>query len=168
MKGLDVLLDAVERLPPHARIEVHIWGAARTAEAKAYQASLFRNLHGMRQVVFHGEAVSLTPYDDVDLLVVPSVWAETGPFVVLEAHAAGIPVIGSDLGGIAERVIPGRNGLLFPVGDSRKLAEILFELWRDPMQLEQLRPREPMRTVDDVARDTLDTYTSLMSAGATA
>ena len=39
-----------------------------------------------------------------DLLAVPSQWMETGPIVVLEAHAVGTPVLGANLGGIAELV----------------------------------------------------------------
>ncbi len=166
LKGLGVLLDAAERLPPDARVEFHIWGVARTPEARAYRASVFRDLHTLPQVIFHGEADSLTPYDDIDVLAVPSLWVETGPFVLLEAHAAGVPVVGSDLGGIAERVTPGRNGLLFPAGDAQALSEILVELWRDPMQLDQLRPTGRVRTLEDVAKETLTTYTGLMKGRA--
>jgi glycosyltransferase involved in cell wall biosynthesis len=117
-----------------------------------------RNAQGLRNVVFHGEASSMAPYDLVDILAVPSTCYETGPFVVLEAHAAGIPVVGSNLGGIAERVTPGRDGLLFPMGDARALAHILLELWQAPGKLAELRPTGPVRTIADVARETLDTY----------
>ncbi len=122
LKGLDVLLDAAERIPPDARIEFHVWGAARIPAARAYRDEIIRNAQGLRNVVFHGEATSAAPYDMVDILAVPSTCYETGPFVVLEAHAAGIPVVGSNLGGIAERVTAGRDGLLFPMGDARALA----------------------------------------------
>ncbi|MFI5177689.1 MAG: glycosyltransferase, partial [Vicinamibacterales bacterium] len=161
LKGLDVLLDAAERLPADARIEIHIWGTARTPAAEAYRAAILRNAQSIRHVVFHGEADSSAPYDEVDVLAVPSICFETGPFVVLEAHAAGIPVVGSDLGGIAERVSPGRDGLLFPAGDGRALAEILLTLWRDPAELARLRPSTPVRSVADVARETLHTYAAL-------
>jgi glycosyltransferase involved in cell wall biosynthesis len=164
LKGLDVFLDAAERMPSDARIEFHIWGIARTAATQAYREEIVRDLQALPHVIFHGEADSLTPYEDIDVLVVPSLYVETGPFVVLEAHAAGVPVVGSNLGGIAERVVQGRNGLLFPVGDAGALAEILVRLWRDPVQLEQLRPTDPVRTVEDVARDTLDTYTAIAGA----
>ena len=58
-----------------------------------------------------------------DALVVPSVWLETGPLVVLEAFAAGVPVIGSRLGGIAEMVRDGVDGLLFGAGNPEDLAD---------------------------------------------
>jgi len=161
LKGLDVLLDAAERIPAEARIEFHIWGTARTPDAEAYRAAVLRNAQPLRHVIFHGEADSSAPYDEVDVLAVPSICFETGPFVVLEAHAAGIPVVGSDLGGIAERVSPGRDGLLFPAGDGRALAEILLKLWRDPAELVRLRPAAPVRSTSDVARETLEIYAVL-------
>lgn len=161
MKGLDVLMDAAERMPAEARIEFHIWGVARTPEAETYRAALARNAQTLSSVHFRGEADSFGPYEEIDVLAVPSIWAETGPFVVLEAQAAGVPVVGSDLGGIAERVTAGRNGLLFPAGDAQALANILLRLSRDPAELSRLQTPVPVRTVGDVARETLETYTVL-------
>ena len=46
----------------------------------------------------------------------------------LEAMAIGRPVVHSDVGGAAEMIEPGRNGLLFPVGDTRALVEGLAAL----------------------------------------
>ena len=158
LKGLDVLLDAAERIPPDARIEFHLWGAARTPAAQAYRDDVLRTVQKLRAVTFHGEASATDPYDLIDVLAVPSVWYETGPLVVLEAHAAGIPVVGSNLGGIAERVIHGRDGLLLPTGDAKALADTLLGLWQAPGRLAQLRPTGPVRTMVDVARETLETY----------
>lgn len=61
-------------------------------------------------------------FADMDALVVPSTWYENTPFVVLEAFAAGVPVIASDLGGLREVVREGDNGALFPAGDAQGLA----------------------------------------------
>ncbi len=49
--------------------------------------------------------------ETIDVLTVPSRYMETGPIVVQEAQALGIPVMGADLGGIAERVRDGVDGL---------------------------------------------------------
>jgi glycosyltransferase involved in cell wall biosynthesis len=53
---------------------------------------------------------------------VPSLWYENTPFSALEALQVGLPVVGSDLGGIAEIVQHEHNGLLFPAGDAAALA----------------------------------------------
>ena len=55
-------------------------------------------------------------------LVVPSLWFEGFPMVVLEAYASGTPVIASRIGSLAEAVEEGETGLLVPPGDARALA----------------------------------------------
>jgi len=55
-------------------------------------------------------------------LIVPSMWYEMFPMVIAEAFAAGLPVIASRLGGLAEIVEDGRSGLHFTPGDSADLA----------------------------------------------
>jgi len=70
-------------------------------------------------------------------LVVPSVTAKAGdaeglPNVILEAMAAGIPVIGSDSAGIAEAIAHERTGLVVPPGDAPALARALARLAADP------------------------------------
>ncbi|GAB4265078.1 MAG: glycosyltransferase family 4 protein [Deferrisomatales bacterium] len=58
-----------------------------------------------------------------DLFVLPSVDQESCPNVVLEAMGAGLPVVGTDVGGVAELVRHGRHGLVVPPGSPRALAE---------------------------------------------
>ena len=70
-------------------------------------------------------------YSAADLLVIPSL-QENFPFVVLEAMACGVPVVGSDVGGIAEQVRPGVNGFLVPARDPAALREAILRLLKDP------------------------------------
>lgn len=60
-----------------------------------------------------------------DWVVLPSIWWENSPLVLLEARAAGLPVICSGIGGMAEMVEHGVNGLLVPPGDPRALADAM-------------------------------------------
>jgi GT2 family glycosyltransferase len=76
---------------------------------------------------------------DADVLVVPSVWIENAPFIIREAFAAGLPVVASDLGGMAEMVFHDRNGLLFPPGDAGALADQLSRLLHEDGLVERLR-----------------------------
>ena len=71
----------------------------------------------------------LGPRDDVaallrasDVLALPSRAAEACPLAVLEAQAAGIPVVASDVGGVSEIVLEGVTAFLVPPGDPRRLA----------------------------------------------
>jgi glycosyltransferase involved in cell wall biosynthesis len=66
-----------------------------------------------------------------DVVVVPSL-SEGTPLVVLEAMAAGVPVVASAVGGIPEQVRHGCEGLLVPPADSAALAEAIVGLLRDP------------------------------------
>jgi len=63
-----------------------------------------------------------------DVVVVPSLCLETGPFTVLEARWAGAAVAGSDLGGIAEQLVGVSGARTFPPGDPVALASALLQL----------------------------------------
>lgn len=64
-------------------------------------------------------------------LVVPSRWYENQPMVVLEAFACGLPVVGSNLGGIPELIASGANGVLVEPNDPAALATALAPLLDD-------------------------------------
>ncbi len=64
-------------------------------------------------------------------VVVPSLWEENCPMVVLEAGARACPVIASDRGGLTELVNDGEDGLLFPAGDSAALAAAMLQVGLD-------------------------------------
>jgi len=81
-----------------------------------------------------------------DVLVLPS-FAEDVPLVILEAMAAGLPVVASDVGGVREAVVHGMTGLLVPPGDARALAEAIAGLARDP-DLARKMGREGRRRVE--------------------
>jgi glycosyltransferase involved in cell wall biosynthesis len=162
-KGLHVLVQAMRTLPADAGIELHVWGVARTPDARDYRARIERLANGVPAIVLHDEARAEDIYPHIDVLCVPSVYFETGPLVVLEAHAWGVPVVGTNIGGIPERVEEGINGCLVPPNDPDALASTILEL-RDPARLRALQPRHAVRTMADAASDTLRTYEHLLSA----
>lgn len=75
----------------------------------------------------------------IDALVVPSTWHENAPFVVLEARAAGLPVLASRFGGLVEVVRDGVDGELFAPGDADDLAARLQRLVDEPARLQRYR-----------------------------
>jgi glycosyltransferase involved in cell wall biosynthesis len=75
---------------------------------------------------------------DVDWVVVPSVWYENAPLVIQEAFQHGRPVICSDIGGMAEKVTDGVDGLHFRAGDARDLAATLQRAVTSPGLWERL------------------------------
>lgn len=63
---------------------------------------------------------------------------ENSPNSVGEAMCLGVPVVAAKTGGIPSMLEDGREGLLFPKGDSQALAEALIRLWKDPGLIEKL------------------------------
>ncbi len=89
-------------------------------------------------------------YQTSDIFVLPSYPIENQTeglgVVLLEAMTAGVPVIGSDTGGIPDIIEDGVNGLLVPPGDEKMLAEAIKKLIQNPDLAEQFR-REGFKTV---------------------
>ena len=85
---------------------------------------------------------------EIDVLVVPSTWHENAPFVVLEARAAGLPVLASRFGGLTEVVQDEVDGELFEAGDSADLARRLQRLVDEPDRLQRYRAAvQPPKTL---------------------
>ena len=84
----------------------------------------------------------------VDVLAVPTLWYETYSFVISEAFVAGLPVLASRLGPIADRVRDGVDGRLLPPGDVAAWRNALQKLLDAPADLDALRtgvrPPEPL------------------------
>jgi len=70
-------------------------------------------------------------YRSAEACVIPSLWMENCPVTALEALSCGTPLLASNLGGLAEIVRENENGLLFPRGDHRRLAEVVLQLLSD-------------------------------------
>lgn len=139
-KGAKVMLEAMAMLDEDC--EAHLWlhGANLELQSEAFQQE-FASMHEQLRdrVTFRG------PYEhsqlpqlmaDLHWVVVPSIWWENSPLVIQEAFFHGRPVICSDVGGMAEKVSDGVDGIHFRVGDAFSLARAFEraasspELWR--------------------------------------
>ena len=97
----------------------------------------------------------------IDVMCCPSRVVEGGPTVALEAMAAGVPVVGSDIPGISEIVKDRVNGRLVRPGDPGALARVFAELAANPGLVDQWRAAlPPVRTMSDVAADYIGLYTA--------
>lgn len=77
--------------------------------------------------------------ESTDVVVVPSLWYENAPLTITSGHAMGVPVITSAVGGMAEMVQDGVNGLTFTPGNADSLAAALTRIAEDPELVEQFR-----------------------------
>ena len=81
--------------------------------------------------------------EKVDCVVVPSIWWENSPMVIQEAFANGKPVICGGIGGMAEKVRDGVDGLHFEVRNPLDLAETLVRATVEPELLQNLKANVP-------------------------
>ncbi len=169
IKGQAVLIDAIKLLPTQSPIEVTFlgpyWDTTDYGRLCLQKIAGDQRFHPPRKVPHKEMPGELIRFD---VLVVPSLWLETGPLVVLEGFACGLPVLGSRLGGIAELVQDNLNGLLFKPGDAQDLRLAIQKLLDQPEMIENLRNNiGPVRTMGDVAKDTVRMYQELLTANPT-
>jgi glycosyltransferase involved in cell wall biosynthesis len=150
-KGVHVLLDAWARIEPElrGRGELRVYGPK--AHNPGYVLKLERLCEQAGARLLGGLPANEVAHAlrEIDLLVVPSVWYENSPLIILEALATRTPLAVSDIGGMAELVEPGISGFHFPVGDPGELAKILGHLLREPSELTALYPGElPVKSID--------------------
>lgn len=156
-KGIDLLLEAMARLSAEGLLaDPQLWvhGANLEIQKGRFQNRV-RELRDMTSanVTFvgpyaHGDLPALM--GEVDWVVVPSVWWENSPLVIQEAFAHRRPVICSDIGGMAEKVADGVNGIHFRAGDAGSLAGAIRTAIEDPHLWHRLR--EGIPEVYDMAR----------------
>ncbi len=126
-KGQDVFLRALEQLSPDERnnCDILMIGEAGNSADADYQnmlTELLSRCPEVRQMGFLSHEKLLAMYEDVDVLVVPS-WEECLPTVALEAMMMGVACLISDSAGVANYLKDGKDGLIFPCGDSAALAD---------------------------------------------
>ena len=162
-KGIDILIDALRRIPKAPlRLEIY---AIRQAGSDSYASRLQRRAANDRRIAFRAALPPDAVRDAMrrcDIVAVPSRWLETGPLVVLEAFDAGTPVLGARLGGIAELVTDGKDGILAPPERPAAWASAILDLASRPAEVARLRKgiRAP-RTIEAVAGEMAEVYRSL-------
>jgi glycosyltransferase involved in cell wall biosynthesis len=167
LKGTLVLLDAVQLLPlsvrQSIRIEIHGSVQYQTDEFKQKLAKTIKKL---------GDTVKYCgPYFRNDIgpllrengwVIVPSIWWENSPLVIQEAFSFGRPIICSNIGGMAEKVTDGVNGLHFSVGNAAALARRIEDAATTPGLWERLRSGVPVPPrIAEMTDEILVRYASL-------
>ena len=132
-KGIHILLEACRLIPD---TNVVLAGGVEEPLKSMMATLLPPNVHyyigikhgeELRELLFNARAV-----------VVPSLWYENQPFCIMEAFAAGKPVIASDIGGMTELVKHGERGLLVPPGDISALASSMERISGQPEEAKKM------------------------------
>lgn len=151
VKDQRTLLHAVRLVAnAHPEVRLHLVGDGEEREALEQLTDAL----GLRdQVIFHGFTDNVRPFlADADLFVLSSV-SEGIALTLLEAMAASLPVVATDVGGNREVVVPGETGLLVPPGDPAALAEAMAALLADPARAAAMGQAGRTRAEQDFSLD---------------
>jgi glycosyltransferase involved in cell wall biosynthesis len=135
-KGLETLLDAMALvLERHPQVQLAIGGQGPDLEAlraRAQARGVSASVHFLGSVADPGSVLR-----GARLFVHPS-WAESFPYVILEAMSAGLPIVASDVGGVGEAIISGDSGLLVEKAQELALAGAISELLANPQRAQAI------------------------------
>jgi glycosyltransferase involved in cell wall biosynthesis len=172
-KGQHIFLQAAAwtlRRFPKARFEIV---GAPLFDERDYEEeihALARRLGIENSVAFLGFRSDIPQYlAGIDLLVHASITGEPFGQVIIEAMAAGKPVVATNGGGVPEIVEHGESGLLVPMGDAGAMAEAICRILEDPAAAAEMgqRGRQCVAerfTVDHTASKVQSVYDDLLDA----
>ncbi len=167
VKGPHLLLEAWQRLSPEqkAAAELRIIGPDQhDPDYQGVLQELAARAPAELLPALSREEVSATLYS-TDLLVVPSLWFENAPLIILEALAARTPMLVASIGGMAELVEPGASGFHFQTASVEDLARKLAELIDSPGKLDALYSSPPsLPTVRQLHAEIIAIYKQLAVA----
>jgi glycosyltransferase involved in cell wall biosynthesis len=167
-KGGLVAIDAAKRLAQRAGAapSLTLHGSA-DFQTDEFKAELAKATDGVPFIVARGrysrdELPALMA--EIDWVIVPSIWWENAPLIIQEAFQHHRPVICSGIGGMAEAVRDGVDGLLFNVGDPRHLAARMEEALDPDLWMKLVSGIKPPRRMSESADEHLALYNKLCAA----
>ncbi|MCP3373884.1 glycosyltransferase family 4 protein [Bradyrhizobium cajani] len=158
-KGIYNLVRAIAMLPPD-RIRLVIAGHASESQREHIKA-----LAPNARMEFLGFVQPKQFYEQVNVVVVPSVWEDPCPLVIADAQAACKPVLGTPFGGIQEAIMPGLTGWLTSP-DPASIAKSILAILDAPQQILEMSGRLKSGivkwTFDDVVSGYRNVFDQLM------
>ncbi|MBC8350766.1 MAG: glycosyltransferase [Planctomycetes bacterium] len=142
-KGLEILLESIALMKERG-VSVRL-RAVGPFETPDYEAEIHWHVErlGLRENIdWVGFTQDVTSeLTKMDLFVLPSLFGEGLPMVVLEAMAAGVPVVGTRVEGVPEAIDDGANGVLANPGDAADLAQSMMRVVEGELDWSILRDR---------------------------
>ena len=149
LKGALVLIQAIASVVTHRKdLEFVFAGSWSHLEDKQW-ADQFIAQHGIGQYIrFTGQVEGdqkQALFESSDIFVFPGVQQEGQPLVVIEAMAAGLPIIFTDRGCLRDTVINGETGVEVPINDPHRLADRILWLLNHPDDMRAMGRRARQR-----------------------
>jgi glycosyltransferase involved in cell wall biosynthesis len=163
---MDVLYEALKRVHKKLDAEFLIFGDAQSKEERLIKKKMISLAKKDTRIKLLGsfERNKISHIlSQIDVLIVPSVFVETGPLTVLEAFLAKVPVIGSNLPGISEYIKDEVNGLLFEMGNSLELSLCIQRICKEKELLERLkRGIDRVKSIYEHTQEIISVYKKLL------
>jgi glycosyltransferase involved in cell wall biosynthesis len=160
-KGVDFLLEVLSSLAQRFRFTMTVIGDGP-------EAVKLRKLYGetdwCRFTGFIDQAEISNHMVNSDVMCIPSVWAENSPGVVIHALSLGLPLIGTNKGGIPELIKHGVTGSLVQAGDRESWRVELEQLLLDPRKLKVWRENATRGAAEFEVSRIRDRITEFMKA----
>lgn len=154
-KGYSVLMEAFLQLD-HKKSRLIIWGVDEPDTN--FQ---FMNIE-YRKHVRDDEINDI--FEQIDVLVFPSIWEEIFGLIGIECRTARVPVIGSNIGGIPEWLKNGESGFLVPPNDPGALAAMMERFVQNPALIAEIQRRtKPWKSFDTHIAELIDLYNALIA-----
>lgn len=152
-KGLETLIDAMPAVQArHPRVQLAIGGEGPDLDALRAR-TLTRRVGDAVHFLGHCED-PIGTLRGSGIFVHPS-WAESFPYVILEAMSVGLPIVASNVGGIQEALRDGQDGRLVEPRDPDPLAGALIELLEDPIRGERMGAAAKARMEERFTRSSM-------------
>ena len=151
-KGIHIVIDALLMIPKKIPITLDIYGPYW--DNNKYSIILKKKIKKDKRIQICGNLDQkdlLLKLQNYDLAVIPSIWMETGPLTLLEAFAAGLPVAGTNLGGIKELLINQKGCFTLPP-EPLAWKELLIKIFNNKKCLEEFTP-PTLRSFKNVESD---------------
>ncbi|WP_367751325.1 glycosyltransferase [Ammoniphilus sp. 3BR4] len=136
-KGADILLESYRKVPSR-NTSLKILGTGQNDYVKKLKGLA----KGDDRIEFCGvfDQTQLGHiFNQIDVMIIPSIWYENYPLVLHEALACQIPVISSNIGGMAEKIKNGKYGFTFDVGKVEQLRKVLTMISAKPEILNKIK-----------------------------
>ena len=167
-KGVEYLIKAYEIVKKECPDSRLVIVGAGDKPRKKYEKEIREK--GIKDVVFTGyvsDEELMRYYRSADIFCAPAIGKESFGIVLLEAMAAGKPVVASNIGGYAGVVTDGEDGLLVPPKDEQQLAQSILTLLRDPDLRQKMGAKGRQKSVryswEGIAQQTIDFYQEVLA-----
>ncbi len=163
-KGVDLALKAFQDVQP-GKARLIVYGFFPGYDGFEHYEDELKSLAGSA-VEFKGKYGPDEVYEilqEMDCLIMPSIWWENSPMTIHEAFASRVPVITADVGGMAEQISEG-GGMTFEHRNPRSLQTVIHKIIENPSLLSDMQTSIPtVKSIESFAGEIVDLYQDLIS-----